>query len=393
MKSPYVSELEPNKLIVGLFLVQNKEIRQKKTGEPYLSLTLADRTGDLDAKMWDNVVEAMDLFERDGFIKVKGIVQLFQNKPQLTIHKLVPVPESEIDIADFLPASKRSRDEMFAELRQWIGSMTNPHLKTLLETIFADETLALAYRTAPAAKAVHHAWIGGLIEHVLSLCHLAKFTSSHYPDVDFDLLLTGVLLHDIGKTSELTYARSLGYSSEGQLIGHIVIGVQMVDEFIKKVPGFPPRLRDLVMHMILSHHGVLEFGSPKVPSFLEAMLLHQIDTLDSKMECMRASVEKERFSEAEWTGWIGPLERTVLKKKKYLDPASAANSKAPGAPTNQTAPAAVSPTTAPPTAVLPTAGLPTAATPAAALNNHGNGPKSSSSPFAAKLEGALKQHS
>jgi 3'-5' exoribonuclease len=362
MKSPYVSELEPNKLIVGLFLVQSKEIRQKKTGEPYLSLTLADRTGDVDAKMWDNVAEAMDLFERDGFIKVKGIVQLFQNKPQLTIHKLAPIPESEIDIADFLPASKRNRDEMYAELRQWIAGMTNQHLKSLLETIFADEALAVAYRTAPAAKAVHHAWIGGLIEHVLSLCHLAKFTAAHYPDIDFDLLLTGVILHDVGKTSELTYARSLGYSTEGQLIGHIVIGVQMVEDAIRKMPDFPPRLRDLVLHMILSHHGMLEFGSPKVPSFLEAMLLHQIDTLDSKMECMRASTEKERFSDSEWTGWIAPLERSVLKKKNYLEPP------------------------APSAKPVVTANASTQKNPAAQKTPV-------SSPFAEKLHGALKQES
>ena len=361
MKSPYVSELEPNKLIVGVFLVQNKEIRQKKTGEPYLSLNLADRTGDLDAKMWDNVADAMDTFERDGFIKVKGIVQLFQNKPQLTIHKLLPVPESEIDIADFLPASKRDRDEMYAELRQWIASMTNPHLKALIETIFADHAVALAYRTAPAAKAVHHAWIGGLIEHVLSLCHLAKFTASHYPDVDFDLLLTGVILHDVGKTSELTYARSLGYSTEGQLIGHIVIGTRMVEDAIKKVPDFPAPLRDLVIHMILSHHGTLEFGSPKVPSFLEAMLLHQIDTMDSKMECMRASVEKERFSDNAWTGWISPLERSVLKKRKYLETRSAAP---------------IQPASAP-------------AAPQKEAANHAPAPKTSTSVFAEKLQGAI----
>jgi len=272
MKNPSVSQLEPNQLVLGVFLVQHKEVRQKKTGEPYLSLVLSDRTGDLEAKMWDNAQEAMGMFERDGFVRVKGMLQTFQNRLQLTIHRLQPVPESEIDIADYLPASKRNRDEMFAELRSWIASMTHPHLKALLETIFADEAVALAYRTAPAAKSVHHAWIGGLIEHVLSLCHLAKFTATHYPDVDFDLLLTGVLLHDIGKIAELNYARSFGYSTEGQLIGHITMGIRMVDDAIREVPGFPPALQDLVVHMILSHHGALEFGSPKLPMFLEAML-------------------------------------------------------------------------------------------------------------------------
>jgi 3'-5' exoribonuclease len=367
MKTPYVSELEPNQLVQGVFLVQHKEIRQKKTGEPYLSLTLADRTGDLDAKMWDNVPEVMETFERDSFLKVKGMVQLFQNKPQLTIYRLQLLAESEIDIADFLPASKRDRDEMFAELQGWIASMTNPHLKALLETIFADEAVALAYRTAPAAKAIHHGWIGGLVEHVLSVCQLAKVTAAHYPDIDFDLLLTGVILHDIGKIYELTYARSLGYSTEGQLIGHITIGVRMVEDALRKLPGFPPLLRDLVEHMILSHHGVLEFGSPKVPMFLEAMLLHQIDNLDSKMEAMRAHIAKDRQATGVWTGYNPALERIVLKKQQYL-----------------IEPEEQPETTAPPP--LPTA---------AALLAKAQPPRPSppASPFAAKLQGALKSES
>ena len=359
MKTPYVSELEPNQLVQGVFLVQHKEIRQKKTGEPYLSLTLADRSGDLDAKMWDNVPEVMDTFERDCFLKVKGMVQLFQNKPQLTIYRLQLLAETEIDIADFLPASKRDRDEMFAELKGWIASMTNLHLKALIETIFADEAIALAYRTAPAAKSIHHGWIGGLIEHVLSVCQLAKVTAAHYPDIDFDLLLTGVILHDIGKIHELTYARSLGYSTEGQLIGHISIGVRMVEDALRKLPGFPPLLRDLVEHMILSHHGSLEFGSPKVPMFLEAMLLHQIDNLDSKMEAMRAHIAKDRQATGVWTGYNPALERIVLKKQQYLVE-----------PEEQAAPP------------VP---LPTAAALIAKAQP--------SSAFAAKLQGALKSES
>jgi 3'-5' exoribonuclease len=318
MKSPYISELVPGQPVHGVFLVQTKDVRQKKTGEPYLSLTLADRTGEIDAKMWDNAQEVLDAFDKDSFVRVKGLPQVFQNRPQLTIHKLQPVADSEVDIADFLPASRRSRDEMFAELRQWIASMTDPHLKELLERIFANESVALAFRTAPAAKSVHHNFIGGLLEHVLSLCSLAKFTAAHYPGIDFDLLLAGAILHDIGKITELHYARSLGYTTAGQLIGHISIGVRMVEDTIREVQGFKPTVRDLLLHMILSHHGSLEYGSPKVPVFLEAMLLHQLDTMDAKMECMRASIERDRQVEGVWTAYIGPLERSVLKKEKFL---------------------------------------------------------------------------
>jgi 3'-5' exoribonuclease len=367
MKSPYVNEVEPNQTITGVFLVSSKEVRQKKTGEPYLSLILTDRTGDLEAKMWDNASEAMETFGKDNFIRVKGMIQIFQNRPQLSIHKLQPVAETEIDIADFLPASKRNRDEMFRELKSLIADFTDPFLKTLLESIFGDETIAMRYRTAPAAKTVHHAWVGGLIEHVLSLAQLAKFTGQHYQDIDMDLLMAGVLLHDIGKISELTYARSLGYSDEGQLLGHIVIGLQMVDEHIHKIPGFPPKLRELLLHMILSHHGQLDYGSPKLPSFPEAMLLHLLDNLDSKMECVRGLTERDRMVEGNWTGYSGALERSLLKKSKYLDPAHAQER-------NNPAPSPI-----------PVAPAPAAPPPI-------KRPEPSPSPFGAKLNEALRRN-
>jgi 3'-5' exoribonuclease len=319
MKSPYLSELEPNQTVQGTFLVSYKDVRQKKSGDPYLSLTLTDKTGELDAKMWDNAAEALNTFERDDFVRIKGLLQIFQNRPQLTLHKIQPVPESEVDLADYLPASQRDRDEMFRELQGWIAGMSDPHLKPLLEAVFADQEIAQAFRTAPAAKTVHHNWIGGLIEHVLSLCNLAKTSAAHYPHIDFDLLLTGVLLHDIGKIRELHYARSFGYTTEGQLLGHIQIGAQMVLDKMRVMPDFPPRLRELVVHMILSHHGELAFGSPKIPLFPEALLLHLLDNMDSKMECMRALIDRDPQIQGVWTGYNSALERAALKKSKYLD--------------------------------------------------------------------------
>ncbi len=318
MKSPFVSDLQPDQIVNGSFLVQHKDVRQKKSGDLYLSLTLADRTGELDAKMWDNAAEAVNTFAQDDFVRVKGLMQVFQNRPQLTLHKIQAVPESEVDVADYFPASKRDRDEMFRELQGWIASIGNPHLKALLNAVFADDAIALAYRTAPAAKAIHHAWIGGLIEHVLSMCALAKFTAAHYANIDMDLLLSGVILHDIGKIRELNYARSFSYSAPGQLLGHIVIGLQMVEDKLRLVPDFPPSLRNLLLHLIVSHHGELEFGSPKVPLFPEALLLHHLDNLDSKMECMRGLIERDRQIEGVWTGYSPALDRTALKKDKYL---------------------------------------------------------------------------
>ncbi len=317
MKSPFVSELEPNRVITTSFLVHSKEIRQKKSGELYLSLLLADRTGELDAKMWDNVSDSLDTFDRDDFVKVKGLIQIFHNRPQLTVHKVRRMDDSEIEFADYFPSSKRDPEEMWTELRGIVAGLSHPHLRALLEAMLADPDIAARYRRAPAAKQIHHAFLGGLIEHVLSLCALAKLVAPHYPAVNQDLLLTGVVLHDIGKIYELNYERGFSYSNDGQLVGHIAIALRMVADKLRYLPDFPPRMRVLVEHLILSHHGQLDFGSPKVPQFPEALLLHYLDDLDSKMECMRALVQNDRQVDGCFTGYSSALERTVLKMDRY----------------------------------------------------------------------------
>jgi 3'-5' exoribonuclease len=372
MKSPYVNELEPNKVVQTSFLVHSKEIRQKKSGEFYLSLLLADRTGELDAKMWDNVNEVLDGFERDDFVKVKGLVQVFHNRPQMTIHKLRRMDDSEIDFVDYFPSSRRDPEAMWTELRALVDGIGNPHLRALLQAMVADDDIAARYRRAPAAKQIHHAFLGGLLEHVLSLCSLARATAPHYPHVDCDLLLTGVILHDIGKIYELNYERGFSYSSEGQLLGHIHIGVRMVAEKLRGLPDFPPALRSLVEHMILSHHGELEYGSPKVPQFPEALLLHYLDDLDSKMECMRALIENDRQVEGCFTSFHQILSRSALKKDRFLrgkpepPPRARATSEAPATPP-------VAPPVAPP-----------------ALAAHPLFAPKSDSPFADKLKQALQ---
>lgn len=365
MKSVFVTDLEPNQDATSVFLVQSKTIRQKKSGEPYLSLTLVDKTGDIDAKMWDNVVEVMDTFERDDFVKVKGRVQVYQNKPQLTIHKMIRTDPAEVYLPDFFAASPRNPAEMMAELRRIIGTLANPHLKALLTAVFEDEEVASRFQQAPAAKSVHHAYLGGLIEHVLSVCGLAEAAASHYPFIDRDLLLAGVILHDIGKIHELAYERSFSYTDEGQLLGHITIGLRMIDDKLRGLPEFPPRLRALVEHMVLSHHGELEFGSPKVPVFAEAVLLHFLDNIDSKMENIRATVEQDRQIDGFWTAYDPPLERFLLKKDKYLTGGDSRPRRAP--------------------AVDPEA----AAEPGAAPENRRSGGRGQTSLFGEKLQSAL----
>jgi 3'-5' exoribonuclease len=288
--------------------------------------------------MWDNVSDVLNEFERDDFVRVKGIIQVFHNKPQMTIHKVRRMDESEVQFADYFPSSQRDAGEMWRELRGIVADMRDRHLKGLLEAVLDDEEIARRYRLAPAAKQIHHAFLGGLLEHVLSLCGLAKAAAAHYANIDRDLLITGVVLHDLGKIYELNYERGFSYSNEGQLIGHISIAMRMVGEKLRSIPDFPPLVRTLVEHMILSHHGKLEFGSPKVPQFPEALLLHYLDDLDSKMEAMRAQIENDRQLEGCFTTYNPALERAALKKDRYLNPAPAAEA-AVGAKPAATAPA------------------------------------------------------
>ncbi|MGQ9635681.1 MAG: 3'-5' exoribonuclease YhaM family protein [Bryobacteraceae bacterium] len=339
MKSPYANDLPLNQPVTATFLVHSKEIRQKKSGEPYLSLVLGDRTGELDAKMWENVAEVMDTFDRDDFVRVKGQLIVYQNRPQFTIHKVQRLSESDVELEDFFPVSTRHPEEMFSELREIIVGIQNCHIRALLELVFKDEKVAALYRKAPAAKTVHHAYLGGLLEHTLSLCALCRFAASHYKDLDLDLLLAGAILHDIGKIYELDYSRSVSYTTEGQLLGHIVLGLRLLDEKLRCLPEFPAKLRALLEHMILSHHGRLEFGSPKEPMFPEALLLHFLDDLDAKMACMRSLVARDNQMEGEWTGFSAPLERSVLKMNRYLENGRSAPPAPQATPSSKPAPA------------------------------------------------------
>ena len=305
-----------NQVITSYFLVSSKQIKPKKSGEIYLSLTLCDRSGQIDAKMWDNVADAVNGFEQDDFVKVKGLVNKYSNRFQLTIHKLRRTDDSEIDYCDYLPKTTKNVDELWGIVGSYVASFQNVQLKLLLEAFMGDPQIAEAYRQAPAAKSLHHAFIGGLLEHVVSLMKLCETVAALYPQINRDLLLAGAFLHDIGKIYELNYQRSFSYTTRGQLLGHMIIELEMLHEKIALVPDFPAELKILIEHLIISHHGKYEFGSPKLPMFPEALMLHYLDDLDSKMESMRAHFERD--SDAEWTGYNASLGRTLLNSEKAL---------------------------------------------------------------------------
>jgi 3'-5' exoribonuclease len=380
MKSPYVSELQENSTPSISLLVQSKEIRQNKKGEPYLSLILSDKTGDVEGKMWDNVTEVLNVFERDDFVRVKGLVQIYHNRVQIVIHRLRPMEDREIDFADFFPASKYDPSAMWTELRGHVESIVSPHIRGLLNAILDDEEIARRYRLAPAAKQIHHAFLSGLLEHVLSLCRLAKQVAPQYPFIDVDLLLAGAVLHDVGKIYELSYERGFSYTAEGQLLGHMMIGLRIVGDKLRAFPDFPANLRTLLEHIIISHHGQLDYGSPKVPQFPEAILFHHLDDLDSKMECTRSLLERDN-TPGQFTSFNHAMERGILKKALYLAP--------PTPPAVPKAVAATVPATAPVTNGAPVKPAPPVPPPPPRPALPPAPPKPDS-PFASKLLDALR---
>ena len=320
MKDFFINECaqHDNKIITSNFVVVSKQIKSKKSGEPYLALTLGDRTGQLDAKMWDNVEEVLDAFEQDDFIKVKGLINKYKNRFQLTLHKARKLGESEVEFSDYLPKTSKNIDELWQTVADFVATFQDPHLKALVEAFMADAEIAAAYRNAPAAKTLHHAFIGGLLDHVVSLFRSGDLLCRNYPQVNRDLLLTGVFLHDIGKIHELSYTRSIFYTTRGQLLGHMIIELEMLQSKIKLVPGFPAEMKTLVEHLIISHHGQYEFGSPKLPMFPEALMLHYLDDLDSKMEAMRVHFERDAGIEGPWSSFNPSLQRPLLNTAKLL---------------------------------------------------------------------------
>jgi 3'-5' exoribonuclease len=335
MKSQYITDLADGQVAASLFLVREKEIRTSaRTGKSWLELSLADRSGTISAKMWDNYEGVAKTFECDDVVRIRGRVKLYNNQKELTLEQIIPAAEREYDLADFLPHTKYDVEKLFTTLKTAVAGMKNPWLRQLVSSIVDDPAIAPRIKRAPAAMTMHHAYLGGLLEHVVSLIGLASAVAEHYPEIDADLLLTGVVLHDIGKIDELRYARGIDYSDEGRLLGHIMIGVRLVQEKCKAIPGFPAPLATVVEHLILSHHGTHEFGSPSLPQTPEAVMLHFIDDIDSKMAGMRATLDaaSAEGEAGNWTERNPSLRRALLRADKYLSAAEPQRAAGPAAP-------------------------------------------------------------
>lgn len=313
MKAQFAAGLTAGVMVDDVFVISDKAIAQKKNGENYLNVTLSDRTGEIKGVAWDNVSEAAAAGAVGDFVRVKGGVSDYRGTLQLTVRELSPVERDSVKRDDFLPASRRNPDQMLERLKKTVDeNIEDTDIRSLFEAFWADEGFVDGFKRAPGGKKMHHAYLGGLLEHTLSMTVLVGKIAAHYTGIDMEILLAGTILHDIGKIREFEYDYTIDYSDEGKLLTHIVIGCGMLDEKIRQIPGFPREKAMLLKHMIVSHHGSREFGSPEPPRTLEAVLLNHIDDIDAKMNGLREFIAKEDPRE-NWTSYNPMLRRQLFR--------------------------------------------------------------------------------
>lgn len=318
MSRRFVEQLRDGDNLDDVYLVTDKQLRANRNGNPFLLVELRDRTGGIQGRMWNAGEQQARGFAVGDFLHAVGKVQLFQGSLQVILTSMDRVEPQKVELTDFLPHTEQSVPKLMERLRGYLTRLSNPHLRALSECFLMDDEFMRNFVACPAGVKMHHAYVGGLLEHVVTMMDAADKLHPLYPFVDRDLLMVGVFLHDAGKTKELTYARAFGYSDEGQLVGHLSIGVSMLDEVAAKVPDLTgePVPRELMMrlrHMILSHHGTLEYGSAKVPMTPEAMLLHMIDAMDTKMFMVQRELKEDRNNPSAWTPYNHNLGRRFYK--------------------------------------------------------------------------------
>lgn len=311
----YINSLKSGDVVSDIYLCKTKQTLKTKAGKNYYSMILQDKTGTVDAKVWE-LTPGIEYFEPMDFIKVEGQVTSFQGALQLNLRRIRRAKEGDYIPADYMPCSRYNIEEMYGELLGYINSIEETHLRALLELYFVKDTAFIqSFKQHSAAKSIHHGFVGGLLEHTLSVTKLCDFYTTRYPMLNRDLLLTSAIFHDIGKTRELSLFPANDYTDEGQLIGHIVTGVEMIHDGIRQIPGFPPVLANELKHCIVAHHGELEYGSPKKPALVEAMALNLADNTDARMETMTELFEHSEDN-LEWMGYNRVLESNIRKTSK-----------------------------------------------------------------------------
>ncbi len=314
MKEQFVRDLRPGERVLGFFLVHHKQLepfRDRTRGE-FLTLVLADCTGEILARVWEDAPALAETFEQGQVVKVAGEVEEYMGRWQVIVEKIRPAETDEYDPADMFPATERDVDEMLAVVRETVEGIEEPHLRALAARFFEDEEFVACFSRAPAARRIHHAYLGGLLEHTVEVVTLCKSLLEVYPQIHRDLLLTGALLHDVGKTAEFAYETDIDYSDEGRLLGHVVMSDRLVTNGIAAIPEFPDDLALRLRHMILSHHGRYEWGSPRRPQTLEAVALHHVENLDAQVNRFHRILAARRETDKPWTDYD-----TLLRRHLY----------------------------------------------------------------------------
>ena len=311
-KKKFVAEISAGDGFSDVFLLSEKHIAHKRDGNPFLNIILADKSGRIKGVVWDNVAQITASANTGDFVRVTANAGEYRGTLQLVVKSLESVPADAVAPEDFLPASSRNVDKMYERLKALTDTITSRSLRSLMDAFWSDDELVRLFKRAPAAKKMHHAYLGGLIEHTLSMALLADKVAGHYSGVDRDLLIVGAVLHDIGKIRELTYELNIDYTDEGRLLSHIAIGLEIVNAKIQSLPGFPAEQAALIKHMLVSHHGAREYGSPEPPKTIEAVLLNYIDEIDSRVNGIREFMAADD-ADASWTSFHRLLERQFFR--------------------------------------------------------------------------------
>lgn len=314
-KEIYIRNIKQGDKVFSSFLVTEKNMAFSQKGFPYLTVRLRDKTGEIECKVWDNAVDFDRRFKKGDIISIEGKAASYRNSIQISIIDINKIPWEEVEPADYLPAVKADVNVMFSEMTGYIEKVKDKYLQALLNAFFQEEETIVLFKRAPAAKGFHHIYLGGLLEHTLSVVCLLEKVSEHYPELNKDMLITGGILHDIGKIYEFSYNNIIDYSDEGRLVGHIVMGVEMINKKIAGMPDFPQQSALELRHIILSHHGEFEYGSPKRPKTLEALIVHYIDDLDAKFNAFKTFIADSTNPDSDWTTYNRFLERFLYKKK------------------------------------------------------------------------------
>ncbi|MEZ4751310.1 MAG: OB-fold nucleic acid binding domain-containing protein [Bdellovibrionota bacterium] len=299
-KNIFIKDLKPHDTVHSTFLVKGKETPLARNGKPYLAISLMDRSGEIDSRVWENATDIAETFDTGDVIAVGGKVNAYQNRLQLIVDHLIPVSAEEVDLRDFLPEGPENVEALYKELLSVFEAVENPWVRKLSLALLKDPEIAERYKVCPAAKTIHHAFLGGLLVHSLQLIHLVDAVLKYYEGIDRDIAVFGAAFHDFGKIFELSYNNAFSYTDEGKLVGHITIGAILIDRKIREIPGFPRELEYQLKHIVLAHHGHLEYGSPKRPHTIEAQLVHQLDDMDSKINSIQTFMQSVK-GKSRWT--------------------------------------------------------------------------------------------